>query len=345
MKIEKKVHKLVNNYFPDSNIDQNNWKDVIENSNSQSSVFHILNTVKYYVSYFSKNNSINLSMVFYQDTQAIGIMPLMIHQDKNNSWIISSNGSDIIEPIFKKNLAEKFKKKIEIKIINLIFDLSKLLKIKKCQFVNINFFKLSKWYLRLLDLSEYTFTSHHLLVDLSLSIDQIKTNLRKSFKSLVNKGQKEWNIQVHEKISKEQFENLRLLHKFVAGKSTRPIESWDVQNESINSKESIVITIYDKKDLLVGFGLFIYNKNFASYAVGVYKRELFDKPLGHVVQMKAIEIFKSKGLKWYEIGNKHLKIDVEPPTKKELSISFFKEGFATDVLIREHAVVKNIKRI
>ena len=61
--------------------------------------------------------------------------------------------------------------------------------------------------------------------------------------------------------------------------------------------------------------------------------------------MKAIEIFKSKGLKWYEIGNKHLKIDVEPPTKKELSISFFKEGFATDVLIREHAVVKNIKRI
>ena len=179
MRIEKKVHKLVNNYFPDSNIDQNNWKDIIENSNSQPSVFHILNTVKYYVSYFSKNNSINLSMVFYQDTQAIGIMPLMIHQDKNNSWVISSNGSDIIEPIFKKNLAEKFKKKIEIKIINLIFDLSKLLKIKKCQFVNINFFKLSKWYLRLLDLSEYTFTSHHLLVDLSLSIDQIKINLRK----------------------------------------------------------------------------------------------------------------------------------------------------------------------
>ena len=54
-------------------------------------------------------------MVLYHDMQAIGIMPLMIHQDIKNNWIISSNGTDIIEPIFKKNLAEKLKKKMKLK--------------------------------------------------------------------------------------------------------------------------------------------------------------------------------------------------------------------------------------
>ena len=85
--------------------------------------------------------------------------------------------------------------------------------------------------------------------------------------------------------------------------------------------------------------MFVYSEDTGSYAVGAYNRELFSKPLGHAVQMKAIEILKNKGLSWYEIGNKHLNIDKTPPTEKELSISFFKEGFATDVLARQHLII------
>ena len=339
MKIEKKLFDTIYNYFPDANIDTNKWKDIFTTSNSNSSIFHLLNTVKYYVSYFSENNSINLSIVLYYDKNAVGIMPLMAHKNKDGEWILSSNGVEIIEPIFKKTLTDKIRKKIEKKILDLIFDLSKQLKINRCQFSNIDFFKLSKWYINLLDLAEETFASHHLLVDLSLSIEKIKSNFRKSFKPLINKGFREWKIEVHEHVTKEQFENFRKLHKSVSGKSTRSIESWNIQRESVNSKESFVITVSDKKNLLVGFGLFVYSKFSGSYAVGVYKRELFTKPLGHAVQMRAIETFKNKGLKWYEIGNKHLSVDKNPPTEKELSISFFKEGFSTDVLARHHLIV------
>ena len=275
----------------------------------------------------------------YYDKNAVGIMPLMAHKNKDGEWILSSNGVEIIEPIFKKTLTDKIRKKIEKKILDLIFDLSKQLKINRCQFSNIDFFKLSKWYINLLDLAEETFASHHLLVDLSLSIEKIKSNFRKSFKPLINKGFREWKIEVHEHVTKEQFENFRKLHKLVSGKSTRSVESWNIQRESVNSKESFVITVSDKKNLLVGFGLFVYSKYSGSYAVGVYKRELFNKPLGHSVQMKAIEIFKNKGLNWYEIGNKHLSTDKILPTEKELSISFFKEGFATDVLARQHLII------
>lgn len=339
MTIEKKLFKIIYNYFPDTDIDINKWKDILKTSNSNSSTFHLLNTIKYFVSYFSDNDSINLSMILYYDKQAVGIMPLMAHKNKNKEWVLSSNGVEIIEPIFKKNLADKVRKKIETKILNLIFDLSKELKINKCQFINIEFFKFSKWYTRLLELAEETFTSYHLLVDLSLSIEEIRLQFRKSYKPLINKGFREWKIEVHEQVTKKQFDNFRLLHKSVVGKSTRSVESWNIQKQSVDSNESFVVTVSDKKDLLVGFGLFVYSEDTGSYAVGAYNRELFSKPLGHAVQMKAIEILKNKGLSWYEIGKKHLNIDKTPPTEKELSISFFKEGFATDVLARQHLII------
>ena len=291
------------------------------------------------MAYFSKSNSIDLSIILYENHQAVGLMPLMAHKNKNNQWILSGNGTDILEPIFKSSLSYKVKKKFEIQILNLIFDLAKELKINKCQFVNMELFRLSEWYVRLLDLTEETFTTHHYLVNLSLSIEEIRLRLRKSFKSLVNQGFREWKIQVHEKTTKELFENFRLLHKSVAKKTTRPIETWNIQKQQIDSGESILVTVSDKKNFLVGAGLFAYTSFLAKYAVGVYKRELFDKPLGHAVQIKAIEIFKKKGLNWYEIGQYHLKIDKYPPTEKELSISYFEKGFATDVVARQHLVI------
>jgi lipid II:glycine glycyltransferase (peptidoglycan interpeptide bridge formation enzyme) len=73
--------------------------------------------------------------------------------------------------------------------------------------------------------------------------------------------------------------------------------------------------------------------------VGAYKRSLFDKPIGHAIQTKAIETLKKNGILWYEIGQKHLKIDRIPATDKELSISHFKKGFATNVIARQHLTV------
>lgn len=109
MKIEKKLFDTVYNYFPDVNIASNKWKEVFKTSSSNSSVFHLLNTVKYYVSSFSCNNSINLSIFLYFDNKAVGIMPLMAHQNKNKEWILSSNGFDRVSHLNK--IIKSFKKK------------------------------------------------------------------------------------------------------------------------------------------------------------------------------------------------------------------------------------------
>jgi FemAB family protein len=337
MIMQKKLFKIIYNYFPEADTDVDRWHEVIKTSGNNSSTFHLLNSVKYYVTYFSENNSINLSMVLYDNQKAVGILPLMAHKNKKNEWVLSSNGIEIVEPIFKISLGEKVKKKLESKILDLIFDLSRELKINKCQFTNMDLFRLSKWYIKLLELSEESFTTYHCLIDLSLSIEDIRLQFRKSFKSLVNKGLREWNVQVQDNITQEQFEKFILFHKSVVGRSTRSIESWNIQKQQVDSNEAFIITVTDKKGLLVGAGLFTYSKNLARYSVGVYKLE-YDS-IGHVAQMKAIETLKTKGIDWYEMGSKYLNTDKISPTEKELSISFFLEGFATNVMARQHLLI------
>ena len=103
--------------------------------------------------------------------------------------------------------------------------------------------------------------------------------------------------------------------------------------------ESFIVSVAGDDNVLVGAGLFTYSRDNGFYSVGAYKRELFEHPLGHVVQMKAIETFKKNGVKWYEIGLKRLKIDKKTPTEKELALTHFKQGFATHIIARQHLTV------
>ena len=70
----------------------------------------------------------------------------------------------------------------------MIVDLSKKLKIDKCKFVNIEYFKLSKCYIDILEIAEETFTTHHLSFDLILSMEQIRSKFRKRYRSSINQG-------------------------------------------------------------------------------------------------------------------------------------------------------------
>ena len=100
-----------------------------------------------------------------------------------------------------------------------------------------------------------------------------------------------------------------------------------------------IVTVTGEDNVMVGAGLFTYSRDSGFYSVGAYKRELSDQPLGHAVQMKAIETFKKNGVKWYEIGLKRLKIDKKTPTDKELALTHFKQGFATNIAARQHLTV------
>ena len=89
----------------------------------------------------------------------------------------------------------------------------------------------------------------------------------------------------------------------------------------------LLVTVRDEKDIVV---VFTHTKVW-NLPVAAYKRNLFDKPIGHAVQMTAMKNSK-KLVASYQLGkNQHLSspnlID------KELSISYFKEGFAGHIYV------------
>ena len=258
------------------------------------------------------------------------MFPLILHK-KDGAWVLSAEGVNLIRPLFINNIAKKTKKRLEKTIIKTIFDISKKLNINVVKVFEFDD-KLSTWYLLWLDKANKVFVTHHLMIDLEPSLEEIKSGFRKSYKPLVNKALREYDISACQEDIESLFEEFRLLHLHIAGKQTRSLKSWKDQQELIENDEAFLVSVRDK-DTLVGAGFFTYTKDIGSYSVGAYKRELHNKSIGHGVQMKAIEFLKKQGCKKYYIGQKITQLDIIQPTDKEVSISHFKEGFASSVLV------------
>lgn len=95
-----------------------------------------------------------------------------------------------------------------------------------------------------------------------------------------------------------------------------------------------MVMMYDSSDELIGASFFQVCNLHGMYSVAAYNRSLFDQPIAHVSQWYAIRHMKALGVRWYYIGRIFYPCDRENPTAKELSISRFKEGFATDLFER-----------
>ena len=317
----------------DASFDLTKWDGVI-NSASNVLVFHLESTLNYFAEYFK---GYNISFILYENNQVVGIFPLFVHKEGKEEWKISADGVNLISPLFINGISKKTKKRLEKGIIEVVKEIAGNLKIKKIQLFDSSI-ELSTWYLLWLEKANKNFLTHQLAVNLEKSTNEIKLNFRKSYKPLVNKSLKEWDIEVCGHNIDNVFEEFRLLHLEVAGKETRSRESWNIQKEQVKNNEALLVTVMDGS-ILIGAGLFTYTKYMGSYSVGAYKRELFDKPIGHGVQMKAIKALKERGCQVYHIGQKMSFLDQNVPTEKELSISYFKEGFAGYVFARPHLEV------
>lgn len=328
----KKLKNLLEKDYQNVSFNLENWGEILDDS-CNVSVFCLESTVNYYVAYYQ---GYNLSFILQEDNKLIGLFPLMLHQE-NGEWIISSNGAGILPPIFVNNIARKVKKRLEKQLADILSTVTAELNIKKFILLEHSY-QLSSWYQFWIDKAKRQFLTYQLGIDLSQDVENIRLDFRKSYKPLVNKALKEWDVKIHENNIDGIFEEFRLLHLQVAGKKTRNQKSWDIQKEQIKKGEAFLVSVKDKKKM-IGAGLFNYSKDMGMYSVGAYKRELFDKPIGHAVQMVAIEKLKELGCSIYFLGQKSTHLDNKLPSDKELSISYFKEGFAGFVYIQPHLEV------
>lgn len=190
------------------------------------------------------------------------------------------------------------------------------------------------WHKAALDFGAKPEINYDLYIDLNLDIEEIRSQFRKSYKPLISKGLNLWNTFVLTDRDELVWEEYRQLHISAAGRVTRCKETWDVQLKSIESKKGFLVCLRDEEDTLVGAGFFMFTKHEARYDTAAYNRDLFDKPLGHVVQYIAIQEFKKRGISSYIVGSRPYDFDSVQYTEKELSISKFKSGFTSSLIPR-----------
>ena len=322
--IKKKICKNQGNI----SFDLSNWEKVISCSPFVPE-YYVKSLVDYYATYLE---GINLSFLIEENNTPIGLFPFIIHE-KNEKFFLSVEGQSLLPPLFIDDIPKKLRKRVEKNIVDTILLVAEELKVEKIEFAEPNQF-LTNWYLYWLERAEKDFATYQFAINLQKNIEDIRLDFRKSYKPLVNKGIKEWQVEVCNKDYDKTFEEFKYLHKEVAGKQTRSDETWKIQKEQIINHEAFLVTVRDH-DLLIGAGFFNYSRDVGLYSVGAYKRELSDKPIGHVVQMTAIKKLKDLGCKTYHLGKKAL----NGSTEKELSISHFKEGFAGYVYAEPHIEV------
>jgi FemAB family protein len=322
----------------------------------------VTNEAKYvpvdYVSYQSSyqyeyfrainENLIDISVVIYYDHRACGIWPLLL--DVNSSEPIKSKnnlyGGIVIPPLFVSTLQEKIKRKIMKSCINTLNII-----LKKCcgecwrtnEVYDTNN-GLGQWHqIALINSAELDKVNCEMYVDLKLSTKEYRKFVRKSYRPLISSGSKNWETFVMDScnIDTSIWNKFKILHKNVSGRSTRSDETWNMQYNAIKHGDSFIVYIADSSEKMVGGALFDISKDECNYSVGVYDRELFDQPLGHMIQYRAIEEMKIKDISWYRLGTRLYKEESGFIDKKRVNISSFMQGFSTHMFPRIGLIIKN----
>lgn len=277
--------------------------------------------------------SVELSCVLKSDNKPVGIWPLFIIEENSNS-AIKSQDLRVASPIFIPDCPGKTRKRMLYNCLQLAHRLAYQLNLDKWQSACTSVYHsgVDDWQLLAMAEGARCEVHHELFVDLGLTLGEIKSNFRRSFRPLVTSGQRLWHIDILRTPGDVSvWEEFRRLHTEAAGRVTRTSESWRLQHAMITADKAFLVVLRDGGGHMVGGGFFTCLGDEGVYAVGAYNRSLFDKPLGHIVQYVAIEELKRRGCVWYYIGRRFFAGDTPVPSAKELSIAAFKQGFATHV--------------
>jgi FemAB family protein len=280
------------------------------------------------------------SLVLTNDGRPCGLWPLTL--GGSGATTLTSQGEPILQPIFAAGASPRTIKRIVIEGLDWLNRAAAIMgqgAVLCCEDPRPGFADagLSEFYERARRGGARTsHIRHDMYVDLRPQINEIRSTWRKSYRPLVTAGQRTWSVRVMDadNSDREIWDAFRQLHRRVAGRETRPAHTWDLQWRMILDREALLISLTDHGDRMVGGGFFQMSDWEALYSVAAYDRDLFDRPLGHVVQARAIEEFKQRGLAWYKLGVHKFPGDHDRPSAEELSIGMFKQGFSSHLFAK-----------
>jgi FemAB family protein len=280
------------------------------------------------------------SLVLTNDGRPCGLWPLTLGGAAEPT--LTSQGEPVVQPLFAAGTSHHTIKRIVTECLDWLDRLAAILKRPKIQCCEnprpgLADEGLSEFYQQAHRRgAELSHVRHDMYVDLRPEMEQIRSVWRKSYRPMATAGLRAWSVHLMdgEGLRREIWEAFRQLHRRVAGRETRPPPTWERQWRMIAEGEALLVWLEDAAAQMVGGGFFQFTDWEALYSVAAYDRELFDKPLGHVVQARAIEEFKRREICWYKLGASKFPGDQDKPSAKDLSIGMFKQGFASHLFAK-----------
>lgn len=288
--------------------------------------------IDYYLAYMRGQHAdvSDVSVMVLNDGNECGLWPLLLAAPS----ALGLNGAALVPPLFMADVANSTRKRIIAQCLEFLDAFLRANAATRWDSSEAfsGTFALSEWHDRAMKRGCTAALRQEMFVDLSLDLAGIKSHVRKSYRPLISAAERLWSVAVLDCKNDAVWTQFRELHAFAAGRQTRSAETWELQHTAIECGSAFLVYLSDPAGRMVGAGLFHLTRDESLYAVGAYDRQLFDKPLGHLVQFRAIQELLNRHVRWHKLGVRNYPSERPAPTPKELSIADFKQGFATHLL-------------
>ncbi len=155
-------------------------------------------------------------------------------------------------------------------------------------------------------------------------------NIRKSYKSPINKGLKEQSFLLIDRFNLDykNFKLIKELHFKISGRKTRSDKSWDLQFSSIKNDSGFAILSFEKDEKNLNSAVYFYkSNNHAYYGTGLYTEHAKKNLYGYCLIWKALLYCVERGIDSCEIDDNVKFQWMSELDKKLIDISFLKSGF------------------
>lgn len=296
------------------------------------------NNLNYYSAY---KNIKNISFTIFYENRLVALIPVGLNLNTDNIEFSFGNNLNFA-PIFSKKVTTSIRKKVYTFVFEFLKKKYKLKKLKTNIQVSPIYFEnekatvSSKNQFELINFSKNYIIHNTLILDLNKNEDELFMNMSKYHRKNINKTSKikHLNFNILNSNYKKQliikkFKEFKRFHRISAGKITRPKLTWEIMLKKIYDNEADLFYLtYNKKQIS-----YLYCGRFCDFGWGwsqVNIKEYEKISPRHFLEWNAIRYYKRKNLKFYEIGERFYVQKKFIPTKKELSISDFKEKFGSD---------------
>jgi len=167
------------------------------------------------------------------------------------------------------------------------------------------------------------------VIDLAKSEDQLLRELRGDHRRGIKRAGKIMSTSIFDSsnITSDQFERYRLLHRKAAGRTTRPLSTFEMMHRWIQDGLAVLsCATLEGKD--IGFTLTSVYKDGAYYCSGCNDPEFNDLPIGHLLHWRTMLWLKAHAIRYYETGiQQYASQPHSLASKKDWNIAYFKRGF------------------